>query len=540
MNDDPTNSRANTPDPPSPAANSGPISDSSKKPSAENPATRAVQKPALGSSSGSPLKVLLPIFLLVAVVFGVTLIAQYAPKTIEDDTKGSSKRGDGKADPLRFGSGARKWDPVLNPDPKFSNLSDWSFPGFYEVGTKNSASFWIENRNPAPVIMKLARARFTNGSSIYRGKLAVIPPDVADRLIMSSIISGFPQGLVSALPLSVVGSSSSLAPERLDWQDFEYSEKSLVEYKVPAAPSANQLFPYQWGILNLQFDVTTSGPKGLEIAYAVKVEGEDSFELANLAIVLEAIDPFEVATKLIGIGEWKDSSDPRTFDFYVFSSTRGPNILGPTNRGDLVPPTVEVKMPGGSGPPGPFVTVGPPERVPESELGRVSEEVNQSLKKTLRIESAYRYTITVKPMVGEDRADIGLLEREIILSIPGMTERKSIRVKGMVKGTAWLDNDRTDIDLPIYRDSEGIEQTIRILTEDRNAAMELLRAECGPKFLDLQLKKLPSSIDRGYYELKVRIPKNSQTGSWSGSIILELKGPRHQRMVIPIRGAGKS
>ncbi|HEV3386957.1 MAG TPA: hypothetical protein VG097_19220, partial [Gemmata sp.] len=472
---------------------------------------------------------------------GVTFFAQYTPPKNRDDEKGNSGKGVAKTDPLRFASGARKWEPVLDKDPITNNFQNWIFPGFFEVGTQNHASFWFENRNTAPVSIKLARASFTAGCNFKRGKLAAIPPDVTDQLILTSILSGFPQGLASALPLHVAGFSPNLAPERLDWQDFEYGEKTPVEYKLPPASSSGRLFSHQWGILDIQFEVATPGPKVLGVSYAVKVEGNDAIEGANLVIQLEGVDPFEVATKLISVGDLKDSSDPRTYDFYVFSSTRGPNSPGPANRGDLVPPAIEVAMPGGIGKPGPFLTVSPPVRIPEPELGKVFEEVDQSLKKKMRIESAYRYTVTVRAMVGQERADIGPFEREINLDNPSLKTRKSILVRGMVKGAAWLDNDRTDIDLLTYRDSEGIiERKIRIITEDRNAVLELLRTECSPKFLDLQLEKLTSAADRGYHELRVKIPKNSQTGSWSGSILLELKGPRHQRMVIPIRGAGKS
>jgi hypothetical protein len=537
MNDNANDLPAKTPDQSSPiASNSRPVADSNKQPSANNPAMGAARK----SASSSPLKVLLPMVMLVAVVFGVTFFAQYAPRENKDDDRGGSRKGTAKSDPLRFASGDRRWEPDLVTDPIKSNLPNWIFPGFYEVGARNHASFWLENRNPTPISFKLAGASFTNGSNFRGGKLAAIPPDVTDQLIMTSIISGFPQGLVSALPLNVAGISPKLAPDRLNWQEFEYSERSVVEYKVPAAPAANQFFSYQWGILDLQFEVSTPGPKGLRVSYAVKKEGDDAVEGANLLIVLEAVDPFEVATRQISIGEWKDSSDPGTFDFYVFSSTRGPKKAGLANREDLVPPTAEVKMPGGGGQPGPFITVSKPERVPDSELNKVFEEVNASLKKPTRIEAAYRYTVTVRPIVGDERADIGPFERDVVLDIPGLSARKSIRFKGMVRGSAWLDNDRTDIDLPSYRDANGIEQTIRIITENRNAEMELLRSECGPKFLDLQLNKLPAAADRGYYELKVRVPKNSQTGSWNGSIVLQLKGAARQRIVIPIRGSGKS
>ncbi|HEV3440080.1 MAG TPA: hypothetical protein VG122_22120 [Gemmata sp.] len=140
--------------------------------------------------------------------------------------------------------------------------------------------------------------------------------------------------------------------------------------------------------------------------------------------------------------------------------------------------------------------------------------------------------------MGEERADIGLLERDIYLAIPDMKEPKQIRIKGMVRGAVWLDNDRTNIDLPSYRYSQGISQTIKLITEQRDADVVLIADECSPSFAKYELKKLPPAPDRGYYELTVTIPKESKTGTWNGAIVLELKGARPQRIRIPIKGAG--
>ncbi len=57
--------------------------------------------------------------------------------------------------------------------------------------------------------------------------------------------------------------------------------------------------------------------------------------------------------------------------------------------------------------------------------------------------------------------------------------------------------------------------------------------------MKVEFEKLPPSSDRGYYSLKVTVPKGQQLGTWNGVIVLELKGPTPQRIRIPVRGKGE-
>jgi hypothetical protein len=61
-----------------------------------------------------------------------------------------------------------------------------------------------------------------------------------------------------------------------------------------------------------------------------------------------------------------------------------------------------------------------------------------------------------------------------------------------------------------------------------------------PEFMKVELEKLPPDPDRGYYQIKIRVPSESKAGPWGGVVVLELKGPPSQRMRIPVRGKGGS
>src|SRR5262245_53389483 len=74
---------------------------------ANNPRTGSpAQSPATAMSS--TLKIAVPVFLLMAVIFGITFFAQYTPKPPEQ-TDGPGQESN--EPPLRFFTSARGWDP---------------------------------------------------------------------------------------------------------------------------------------------------------------------------------------------------------------------------------------------------------------------------------------------------------------------------------------------------------------------------------------------------------------------------------------------
>lgn len=498
------------------------------------------------SKGGSSLKALVPIVILVVVVFGVTLVSQYTPKQSDDPANGSSKDPAAKGEQLlKFGSSLRTWMPRGKDDAVLTQSH--MFPGCYEpTNAFQSAFFWFENPRPTAVTLKV-QSSWSPGS-----RLALIPPEVTDQLVLTSILSGFPQGSVSGLPLAFTAATAQLDAQRLSWQGSKWSEVHEPEYHVPAAPGGGHLVGSQWGIFDLQFTVPGVGsppPPGLVAVLTEKDDatGTTSANPHRLAIGFEGMDAFEPYPKSLDVGEWTEDSEPRTFNFVVYSSTRGPERTEPGNHGDLAPPTIQGDL-------GPFVVVGAPVRIPAAQLPLLAEQITQALApqkkqnpqsqepppppKPVRVESAYRYTVTVKAKEGDRLADIGALEREITLALPD-AQRKTVYLRGYVRGPVSLDNRRKDIDVPVYQASSGMVQTVRLTAEQRDMDVALIPGECTPKFAKYEMRKMPQSSDLTYYELKITVPKDSVSGPWSGVIVLEIKGPKPQRIRIPIRGAAK-
>ncbi len=273
------------------------------------------------------------------------------------------------------------------------------------------------------------------------------------------------------------------------------------------------------------------------------VEGTQNVEMYQFVIAYVGVNAFDLTGTVFDVGELTENSEPRKFEVIAYSSTRGPNRTGPGELGDLSSPVVSVRMPfAQGGDPGKFLEVGTPIRVPDSELPIVARLVSEQAKKIVHVESAYRYPVTLSPKVGSARVDIGLLERDIWFAVSGTQERQ-VRVKGMVRGSVWLDDNNTEINLGGYAATAGFTRPVTLITAQPDLAVTLVGDECTPKFLQVKLEKDPNpqSRDRGYYKLTIRAPsksenKNLQYGTWSGELVLEVKGPTPQRIRIPVKG----
>lgn len=533
-------------------------------PSAPGGPSQPQSAPKAGSSMGT-LKILIPIVALIGVVFGITFFSQYTPPS--DDSK-PGKKVEGGESPLHFFTSTRRWDPplfakptpyqpfdyrglpllaptALDPDMPFRySVQDRAFPAFFEVydaeaGPKHPASFWFENPHRKPVSMQL---KYVSCGACSGGNVAAIPPDVTKQILQMSHVSVLPQGLLSGLPLGMVGPAANLDEPRMSWQKFVFRDKPDATYKIPAAGENPDGWSPQWGILQLQFSVGKVGTKQLAAEFESVVEGTQLVERNKFVIVSEGVNPFDLSRSLIDLGEMSEKSEPRKFDIIAFSSTRGARRTGIGEMGDLAAPTAGVRMPHG-GDPGEFIQIGPPQRIPDDQLDQVvAENADPSQpRKMVRVEAAYRYTVTFNPKAGGKNIDIGLFERDIWFTLPNAEERL-IHVRGMVSGIVWLANNQNEIEMGVIPRSTGLAKNFTLLTARNDLKVKLLD-QSKPGYLVVKLDKdpKPPSADRGYYKLTVRVPSAKEStqvraGSWSGEIVLEVVGSTAQRIRIPIKG----
>ena len=137
-------------------------------------------------------------------------------------------------------------------------------------------------------------------------------------------------------------------------------------------------------------------------------------------------------------------------------------------------------------------------------------------QKFVRVEAAYRYTVTLRirrPIIAASTSDCSNGRSG---SRSTAASSAQVRVKGMVSGVVWLDDNQT-------RDRDARLEAVGGLHQDVQARhgaaaiskCSLLEKETKPNYLKVSLEKDPNppAGDRGYYKLTVRVPSTKENTS---------------------------
>jgi len=107
-----------------------------------------------------------------------------------------------------------------------------------------------------------------------------------------------------------------------------------------------------------------------------------------------------------------------------------------------------------------------------------------------------------------------------------------------VTGSVGL-RDAKEIAFIPFKGKQGAPKAEVVYTDRPETELEVVADQCRPEFLQVELTRLPPGPDRGYYEIKVTIPPQRQFGTIDrGVVVLQIKGPRPQRVRIPVTGTG--
>lgn len=476
--------------------------------------------PRDASSAKTMFKVAVPLAVLLAVVFGVTFFKINTPP---EDTGPQSKTktaepSGGKG--LVFYSATRRWDPSPDASP-----ADQVFPGFFEPGEQTHAThFWFENRNPSTVTMQLVGV---SCSACSGGRVAAVPPDAARALLQMAAVSALPLGPIAACPPGMAGAGAYLNA-KLEWQAHLFKDGPKdVKYVIPgAAPGP---WAPAWGILELNFKVRPNPQIPLRAVFASGIEGGEFLGRDEFSIYFEPAAAFDVDKSAIDAGVLADNTPAQTSSVVVYSSARG--------QEDLAGVVTRVIIPGGDDA-GPFVTTGPPVPVPAAELDRIAAGVSAKSQKSIRVRAAVRVPVTVAAKVGAARADIGRLDREVWVTVPGISQDvRKVAVKAAVVGPVSVAGGN-EINLGTFKQRDGASETVVVTTDD--AKLDLAVAPgATPDYLDVALKKQPDAGARGQWQLTVRVPPGRVVGAIpDGLVVLELKGPTPIRVRVPVKGQG--
>jgi hypothetical protein len=560
------NANPNAPDPAAPAPPATPaatpVSTPITTPAASTP-------PAAGGTS--PMKFVVPLVALVAVVFGVTFLTQNAPDKQakapagKDEKKGGPVRSGGEP-PLRFFTSIRVWDPpnvfwrapngelpyaklpllapsLATPDP-FNDPRAWSwdlanrvFQGVYEQNaqTARSVQFWFENRNPESVTLSLQGLR---GTPSTQGTVIPIPPEVTRTLHQHAALAALPVGPFNPFGVGLLRPAAAVAA--LPREPVKYVEGPQPTYTVPGAGGAekDKWAPYQWGILELGFGV--GGKAGevqepLQALFAAQVDGTQRGDARSFGVMFEVAKPVDTVPAAIDVGRLDSSAADKTYGFIVYSSTRGPG----SEYGDLVLTKADfaAQTPTGEPDPSGFLEVIKLERLPEDELSQVAQLAAGARKRGVRVRAAYGVTAVLHPQVGGARMEIGAVERTLAVRVGGAEQR--VRFSGQMSGAAWLDQERGDIELGSFKAAAGVQRDVKVFVERPGLELAVVKGECKPDFCTYELLKQPDEAGRGVYKLRVTVPPGQQSGRISkGEVVLEVKGPPVQRMRLELRGSG--
>jgi hypothetical protein len=464
----------------------------------------------------SILRYAVPLVLLVAVVFALTFFSIYTPR--RDEVK-PQQGGD---PPLVFSDTTRFWHPPWEvSEEKSARLQNRNFAGFYEAGEEGKAVFWFENRNPAPVTLRLI---WRSCGACSKGAVYLVPPDVARAAPQASaaaVGSPITAGVTTASPMALLD-LSRLTPDAA----FPFEDQDKVVFHIP--PANNPDGSPQLGALELGFVARPpTEPRQLRSKFRSEVEGNPTqVEEHDFGITFEVSDPIRVFPESLDAGTVEESGSGVTREFLVFSCTRVP--------GERFPAPTVVMFAGGSGEAGKLVQAEAPVLIPAEEYESLSFHLSQQLKRPVHVTGAYRVAVKINPKADSTPPDIGQFERSIQVSIPKV-DAKHLATRGLIRGGVWLTNGNA-IELPSFRGKDGVTETFELVSDRTDVELEEEKGMQQPDFVEVAVDKKEDLGGKRYFNLRVRIPQGKQLVSFTnGVVVLKVKGS-NRRIRIPLKG----
>ncbi len=318
--------------------------------------------------------------------------------------------------------------------------------------------------------------------------------------------------------LPMIGAAELLP--KLVWTDFGV-DKTNLKVKIPAAAPGRPT----WGIARVGFRATSIGQNHTAAFYNAEAEGAKEPSVYKFDVSIIGVDSFDVTPKDFAVGELAEGAKPLNFDLSYWSVIR--------NRSELLPPVVRV---GGDDP---FVIVGKPVSMTDEELDALAAKIGEKHQELgLKIQAGYRIPITIRREAPGKLPDIGLFEKEIFVTGPGDRVQK-VDVKGRVTGFIWL-QDAQQVELKSYSGKLGTETKATIATGKPDLELELLPDETKPRFLQATLSDPKTEPGRKTWTLNLTVPPNQGFQPyWTGSVVLQTKGPNPQKVRIPVTGHGR-
>lgn len=460
------------------------------------------------------MKTFLPILLVGALVFGATLISHFStapkPKADEGGQAGS------ELPPLVVGMSEVYYDP------ESEIAMNRFYPGFYEVGSENnSVGFFARNYRPEPVLMA-ALAPSCSKCTSARG--TVIPSDDMQSQIAHSAIGS----LWSPIPIPdlLTAAAWSATQSKLQWHQFEFnSTKTMLGIPAAASPTTPT-----WALIELAFKIAAIGePSAVGAFFDVYNEAgvKQQPRPMSFSVRFAGREAFEVYPNSVEVGDFPEGGATHNFDLLAYS---------------VVYDGLRLKAPIMSVPSDdPFLKVSLPSEITGQELKELSLVMSNRLRYPVRVQVAYKYTLTVSREANGKSMDVGRFDKTIYCAGTQGTREKTyqIPVRGTVLGSVRLEQG-SKIDFGTYNATYLTKKTERIYTDVSELDVELVPELCEPKFVKVSIEQNPTVSGRKYWTLTLQIPEQEgRRPPWNGEVVLKTKGANPVRVRIPVSGHGR-
>ncbi len=465
----------------------------------------------------SNLIAVLGVGMLLLIVFGVTVISQYAGGPASDVSKSDEPAAIAGV-PLLFAKNEMSFAPGSE------DLDKKYFQGFFEVTDQLlKVNFWFKNPHKQPVFFTV---RGRSCSACTSANVAVVSAEEMKRFESQTALARFGVG-VAPVPDLLTPLAHLALTNSLHWQplDFEQPENGVT---VPAAPDDDTP---TWGIFQVVIKVSVVGYKKLSAEVGMAVGKSPTVrQVFSVATVGTAV--LDVAPKKIEIGEFAEGSAPRVTDLYCWSAIR--------EQDELPPPSVNVNVKD------PFIRLGIPVPLTQSERDRIYAE-RLSAGAAQRVKGGYRIPVTVLRRVpaaevapgAPVQPDVGPYERQIGIATTGAAVL-AVTVTANVTGVVGL-VDGGVINLKDFNGRSGVERTVSIVSDRADLDLEVVREECVPKYVKITLAAPTTENGRKFWAVKIVVPADACQEDLPADSAVVLRGTTGGETIkvkLPVKGRG--
>jgi hypothetical protein len=462
------------------------------------------------------IQVALALVAIMALVAGVTYLAQYGPKNVDatsDSTPLATQApGADKQAPPDLGTIA-----FATPKVEWTGRNE----GDFEKAKKGYHDLWFMNLSSKPTVVGLEykNCKCTDAAIMPLSKQQIPVFNNWVGTSSATILAGLQRGPLACV--SLMGWEYLAVPKLfgldMQWHGLEQGKQTVT---IP---------PEGAGLLRIQFE----GKKDLLGAFLVKAglwaepEGHSNRRThGEVEVPINYVEPVLVGNNQINL-ETFNAGDEKTGETLVYSTTdAGFNLYATQPH------------------PSPLINV----QIEDLNNDEIAEYKKKEILEP-RTLAAKRVKVTVHERLSDaNRMDLGPFYRKILLSkAKDEPEDATLIVGGEIRGdlVVGAPEDRGRIDLKTFRAERGVNRTVTVLAQQPSLELDTKAIRVYPEnlqeFVDVTLEKAKpiGSDKRNRWHLHVALKPGFPPGKFpeGTAVFLQIAGSNPPRQIrIPITG----